>query len=87
MKVDAVPGRSISQGWQAIDRLRADGFDSDAWVVALGSNDFFNPIDPKKLVGRTLDRLGDVDVAWPTLAARDADFQPAVARFNRALPR
>ena len=72
VKVDAVPGRTILQGWKAIDALRASGFDSRAWVVALGSNDFFNKIDPAKLVGRTLDRLGDVDVAWPTLIPESA---------------
>lgn len=92
-RIDAVPSRRIPDsvraplsGIKAIRALRAEGFDTPYWVIALGTNDIglLGSSDPRALVTGLLDELGPgTKVLW--VNADQPRYPEATARFDGAL--
>jgi hypothetical protein len=92
-QIDAVPSRRIPasvraplSGIKAIRALRATGFDTRYWIIALGTNDIglLGAADPRPLITSLLDELGPgTTVLW--VNADQPRFPQATARFDAAL--
>jgi hypothetical protein len=83
-RYDIKGSRRITKSWlkydsgvRVVEKMKASGFDPPAWVVALGSNDFYffrrNLLSPTTEISTLLDLIGpDKQVAWFTIWTKRA---------------
>jgi len=93
-RYDIKGSRRITESWLSYDSgvsaatsMLRSGFRPKAWVVALGSNDFYffrrDLLSPRTEIEKFLDRVGNAHVAWLTIWTKRAGAYHAT--FNSVL--